>query len=457
VGGRAYRALLVGNGRFPRDPALLPDLHGPRNDVRVLRRALTDAQAGLFQADHVHTLTNRPKRQVVEAVESFFGDAERDDVLFFYYSGHGQKDRFGELFLCAQDTQTKSLWATAIKATDLGGIMRGSPSRAIIVVLDCCHSGAAFKGKADLPEKLSGEGRFILTSARAADLASDAVTPQSASPFTAALADALGSGVPQLDSDGDGYITVGDLYTYVRDRVRGTAAGIPQRQFDKAVDEVAVARALPLRQADGPAIRGRSVDLSSFAGLTRASSEQQVVVIAMEISLAYQGVRVALDRSDFSDKLRRRANYVDGETVGYTHSELRLVLTRDGVASDPPGRTYRASITRIRSAAHLIRQLHDGRPVVGGALVSQSWFDKPTAENGVVRRVKGDRMLGGKTIVILAYNSDTRLLRFLSPWPEWGDDGYGSLSPELLQLTEFYAVEAAQVTTVEDAGSKQPT
>ncbi|MGY3685044.1 hypothetical protein [Streptomyces sp. TE33382] len=45
---RRYRGLLIGNAAFPRDPHALPALNGPRDDIKQLRKALTDPQIGLF-------------------------------------------------------------------------------------------------------------------------------------------------------------------------------------------------------------------------------------------------------------------------------------------------------------------------------------------------------------------------------------------------------------------------
>lgn len=85
----AYKALLIGNSTFPQDPHNLQSLEGPVNDISVLRDALTDAQAGLFEPTAVRMLPERTMSETLIELETFFASATRDDRLLLYYSGHG--------------------------------------------------------------------------------------------------------------------------------------------------------------------------------------------------------------------------------------------------------------------------------------------------------------------------------------------------------------------------------
>ncbi|APU16603.1 caspase family protein [Actinoalloteichus fjordicus] len=156
---RRYRALLIGNGDFPNDPHGLPALHGPAADVALLRRALVDGDGALFAREDVLVLPDRRVQRLRESLDGFFASAERDDVLLLYYSGHGRLDLDNRLHLCAKDTRTASLRATALRAEDVNEMISSSPARSTIVVLDCCHSGA-FKGADVLRgmEPLAGPG-----------------------------------------------------------------------------------------------------------------------------------------------------------------------------------------------------------------------------------------------------------------------------------------------------------
>jgi hypothetical protein len=232
-----YRALLISNSEFPEDRHNLFSLQGPVNDCPLLRDALTDRRLGLFDPQDVRLLPERSKRDIVTTIEQFFRTAERDDQLLLYYSGHGLPDINGNLYLCARDTVTTSLVATAISDSEINAIINLSVARAVIIILDCCYSGA-FKGP--LPTGLRGEGRFVITSCRRAQLASDAELVTGASPFTGYLVEGLRLG--SLDADGDGYVALNDLYDYALRQLRPTGQ-IPQRHFHEAVGDLILARA----------------------------------------------------------------------------------------------------------------------------------------------------------------------------------------------------------------------
>lgn len=231
-----YRALLIGNSSF-RDAANLPPLHGPATDVRVLAAALTDPVRGLHRSDDVTVLVDATKQQIEEAAWRFFEQARRDDQLLVYYSGHGRLDQFDRLYLCASDTACSRLLPTAVSNDYINGAIGHSPSRRIVILLDCCYSGA-FKG-VDLPRHLAGEGRFVISSVRGRELAADASAPGQPSAFTGALADTLLSG--ESDGDGDGFISIDEVYRGLERRLQERNLS-PQRSFDRTTAEVALCR-----------------------------------------------------------------------------------------------------------------------------------------------------------------------------------------------------------------------
>ncbi|TCO60610.1 caspase, EACC1-associated type [Actinocrispum wychmicini] len=238
MGDRVHKALLIANWDFPRDPGQLPALNGPRADVRHLQEVLTSQRTGLYHPDHVQVLSNRTRGGMLRRIEDFFLDATRDDQLLLYYSGHGKLSLFDELFLCAKDTRVDRLVSTAVSTSAVSTVVDASPAAAKILILDCCYAGS-FKGSAG-PGKLAGEGRFVLTASRGAELAPDADAADTTSPFTRFLVEALDAKAE--DSDGDGYLSVDDVYTYVADRMREERLSRPQRSFAAAVDVIALAR-----------------------------------------------------------------------------------------------------------------------------------------------------------------------------------------------------------------------
>ncbi len=207
----SFRALLVGNARFPRDPHNLHLLKGPPNDVDALHDELTNTETGIFQCQQ--TLKDASARELLDAISEFFNGAGQDDTLLFYYSGHGRVDVENDFYLCARDTETQILGSPRISGPDLSKIVRNSPARLKIIILDCCYANE-FKGEVWAPKYFRGEGRFVLAATRSGSpLVPDATTPIGLSPFTERLVEALRRN--DLDADGDGLITAHEVADYI--------------------------------------------------------------------------------------------------------------------------------------------------------------------------------------------------------------------------------------------------
>jgi hypothetical protein len=263
---QTYRALLVANSTFPADRYNLPDLEGPRNDPALLRDALCDRDVGLFPPDNVRLVTERTMAEVLGEAEDLLVSATRRDTLLVYYSGHGLLDQSGELFLCTRDTRSDRLRSTAVKASDLSGMMDGSAAGTMVVVLDCCHSGR-FKG-GDIPATLSGRGRFVVTSSRSGELANDAHVRNHASLFTHHLAEGIVNGAE--DHDHDGIVTLSELYDYVRTALAAERRQVPQKRFAGDGDVALARRAVEptARRLPGlvdPASSAPVLDISEMA------------------------------------------------------------------------------------------------------------------------------------------------------------------------------------------------
>ena len=242
-----YKALLIGNARFTRDPDRLESLHGPPNDVGELGLALTHTDLGLHLKPNVTPLVDRPYGELREAIATFFGAGRDGEQLLLYYSGHGRRTLRGELCICAENTVTYDdhmLQATTVGAQFLAEQMRASNATAKIIVLDCCHSGAfdhRFKGSGELPHYLQGEGQFGLYSTHVLEKGLDAPSQNAMSPFTECLVEALRLGT--LDRDRDGFVDLEDIYSFVLNGLRFRRISTPTRSMPgPTVGTVALAR-----------------------------------------------------------------------------------------------------------------------------------------------------------------------------------------------------------------------
>ena len=230
-------ALIIAADRYD-DPALAR-LRAPSRDARELRSILADQSIGNYQ---VTQILNRPAQDVREAIESFFADAGNRHTLLLYLSCHGIKNERNQLRFATTSTKVGRLESTSIPAEFVAEQMERSRSRRIAVLLDCCYSGAFPSGlRARSGDEVSldplwaaapqGRGRVVISSSRATEYAFEKrtdgrvserlLTRAEPSVFTDAVVAGLRSG--QADHDGDGWVTVQELYDYVHDRVHERA------------------------------------------------------------------------------------------------------------------------------------------------------------------------------------------------------------------------------------------
>jgi uncharacterized caspase-like protein len=185
---------------------------------------LADPSIGGFE---VKMLLNEPSHMVNQAIEAFFADRKRDDLILLYFSGHGIKDEDGRLYFATTDTRRQMLRTTAIPATLVQDVMSCSRSRRQVLLLDCCYSGAFARGMVTKSDQLvgtmgqfEGRGRVVLTASDAMQYAfeGDKVRGRGVrSVFTNALVHGLKTG--EADLDRDGHISLDELYDYVYDKI----------------------------------------------------------------------------------------------------------------------------------------------------------------------------------------------------------------------------------------------
>ena len=230
----ARLALVVANEDYADDG--LRRLAAPGRDADALAEILGDTAIGGFA---VQVLRNESAQQIRFTIEDFFADRSPSDLLLVHFSCHGVKNAAGELFLAAADTRPTRLASTAVAADFVNRQMADSRAQRIALFLDCCYGGAfprgmvvraaptaqvrdAFVEQQDLG---GGRGRVVVTASSAMqyafegeELAPDADVGTSV--FTKALVDGLTTG--DADRDGDGWVGLTELFSYVSEQVRQT-------------------------------------------------------------------------------------------------------------------------------------------------------------------------------------------------------------------------------------------
>lgn len=234
-GGRY--ALLIGTWHYQNDQ--LPDLASPARDVRDLAAVLADPHVGAFASPDV--LENKTAHEIRVAIEGFFSDRLHGDLLVLYFSGHGLKNEHGRFYFAARDTDPKRLIATGISANFIHEVLQGSRSRKKVILMDSCFGGAVVQGLVVksvaqiTPDELGSDakGLVILTATDSMTYAFEGGgTPGADLPsvFTKHLVHGLRSGEADLEHDGE--VTIGELYEYVREKVKQEVPGQDPKKWE---------------------------------------------------------------------------------------------------------------------------------------------------------------------------------------------------------------------------------
>jgi hypothetical protein len=235
-------ALIIGNTEYT-DPGLA-QLTAPGKDAEDFARVLQTKDICDF--DDVKISLNEPSSAVIEAVDEFFDQKKPDDLLVLYFSGHGVKDEIGSLYLAFKNTVRSRLRSTAIKSDYIREAMDQSRSKRQVLILDCCNSGAFPQGtKAEIggamgmAKAFQGYGRFVLTASDATQFAWEGdkiIGETDNSLFTHFLVKGLEG---EADSDGDGKITVDEIYDYTYQQIsKVTPKQTPTKSSSKQEGEI---------------------------------------------------------------------------------------------------------------------------------------------------------------------------------------------------------------------------
>ena len=219
-------ALIVGNTDY-HDPRF-STLSTPAEDVTSLAALLKDPAIGGFHS--LEPLINQEEKVVSRSVEKFFAKKQHDDLLLFYFSGHGMLDEEGLLYFALKDTDFEVPRSSSLSAEFVREAMDRTRSERVVLILDCCHSGAFAReqkgviggsvGTKNAFEPKNGRGRWVLTATDATQYAWEGSklvgatnTLSGTSVFTRCLVEGLQQG--EADVDQDGLVSVRDLSNYL--------------------------------------------------------------------------------------------------------------------------------------------------------------------------------------------------------------------------------------------------
>lgn len=221
----AKLALLIGVSEY--EPELKP-LPSAVRDVQAIKRVLVHPEMGAFDGKQVSVLTNPGRQEMEVAIELLFTRCQKDDLVVFFFSGHGIKDDVGTLHLSSRGTKKNVdgslIRSTSVSADFIQKMMDRSRSKRQVAILDCCFSGAFIRGMSakddgliDIKSQLGGEGRVILTSSASTQYSFED-TSDDLSIYTKYLVEGIETGI--ADQDHDGKIATNELHEYIKRKVQ---------------------------------------------------------------------------------------------------------------------------------------------------------------------------------------------------------------------------------------------
>jgi len=193
--------------------------------------------------------------------------------------------------------------------------MTRSRSRRVVLLLDCCYSGAFATGlmsragdRVDLKERFDGRGRVVLTASSAMEYSFEGDELEGEgrpSVFTSALVRGLATG--EADRNRDGWISVDELYDYAYDEVRAvTPSQTPGKWVFDVQGDLYVARSglEPERQEVALPADLVAATTSPFANIRAGAVEELASLLAGPDAGLATAAREALEELGRDDSRR---------------------------------------------------------------------------------------------------------------------------------------------------------
>ena len=250
-------ALLIGVGDYG---ASLKSLRCPKNGVKAMRNVLQNPEIGGF--DEVVSLINPGVGEMRSRICEVFAQLTKQDLILFYFTGHGLKDMTGDFFLTTAQTHLfangRPNAGTAIEADFLKREIANSLAERKVIILDCCF-GAAFaggfiamnSGSIDIEAQLGGKGWCLMTASTSSRYALEK-TGEPLSVYTRHLVEGLSTGAAA--GEGQRLITARHWHEYVKQKVKEEAATMEpaifsgQQGYEIAIAQVKINRIQQYRQ-----------------------------------------------------------------------------------------------------------------------------------------------------------------------------------------------------------------
>ncbi|MBD5778618.1 caspase family protein [Pelagicoccus sp. NFK12] len=270
-------ALVIGIGRY-RDEAITP-LNFTNADARAFADLLTDESICGIPKENVRLLVDEEATlfAIKDSISGWLSrNAGADSTAIIFYAGHGdvEPDRTQQSqdaianYLLPYDTSSANLYASALSKEEFQGLVRTVRCKRSVILMDACHSGGVATAGSrkmsvgyskDMYSSLAeGAGSTVIAAAAPNQLSWEDKSLGHGI-FTHHLLEALRG---EADADGDGRITMTEVFDYLK------------RKVPESARKLGGAEQTPVFKADMSEDIVLTINPERIAGLAREAEEK---------------------------------------------------------------------------------------------------------------------------------------------------------------------------------------
>lgn len=206
---RTY-AVVVGCADYKRDDL---DLRYSDDDAYRFYAYLKSCEGGAVPDENIAVLVDEAatKSNIIQTMNDVFSRASANDMLLFFYSGHGAESAF-----CPTDITDQ--YNSLLLHSEVKAVFKKYPARYKICYADACYSGSIYQGTPTSTPAVTGASETsvaIMMSSKNTETSQENSKMRQGA-FTYYLIKGLKG---SADRDKDNTIDLGELFTYVKGNV----------------------------------------------------------------------------------------------------------------------------------------------------------------------------------------------------------------------------------------------
>lgn len=203
-------AVIVGCADYKRQNL---DLRFSDDDAYRFYAYLKSCEGGGVPDEHIAVLVDEAanKSNIINTMNNIYSLATANDMLLFYFSGHGAENAF-----CPTDITDQ--FSSLLLHSEVKAVFKKHPAKYKVCFADACFSGSIYQGTSNTSPVASGNSEtnvVIMMSSKNTETSQENIKMRQGA-FTYYLIKGLKG---SSDRDKDGIVNLGEIFTYVKANV----------------------------------------------------------------------------------------------------------------------------------------------------------------------------------------------------------------------------------------------